>query len=284
MFVQSDTLLNGFKFLNENAKADSETETYIDYSQLSSGTPVILWEDKAKRDISAKHFFLSDGTYIMEQYSEPIHYKDADGEFKEIDNSLISSKSETENEVYKNAANSFNVEFAKDTDINKNLYKVSKDGYEMAMQLLGNSDMKTSEKENTYNIKTNANKSFANIETGAYVKEKKENEYKNKNLEKPINFENPSSVLKYANIINDIDFKYEVSSGKIKENIIINRAADNYNFKFIVKVKNLSLKLSENGEIYAYAENGDIKYKIPAPFMYDNNNSYSYDVSYVTVK
>ena len=42
----------------------------------------------------------------MEHYGYPIHYKDENGIFKEIDNSLV-TKIKNGNEIFKNAANSF---------------------------------------------------------------------------------------------------------------------------------------------------------------------------------
>lgn len=50
-------------------------------------TATILGEVEELREENVKHFRLSDGSFIATQYSEPVHYKDANGDWKDIDNS-----------------------------------------------------------------------------------------------------------------------------------------------------------------------------------------------------
>ncbi|MBQ9387553.1 MAG: hypothetical protein IJU01_02700 [Lachnospiraceae bacterium] len=63
----------------------------------------IICENKEKADRYQKNFFLDDGSFLTTVYPEAVHYKDG-GEWKEIDNSLVSAKDERGKEVFINAA------------------------------------------------------------------------------------------------------------------------------------------------------------------------------------
>lgn len=62
----------------------------IDTSSLSVETPVVMNEEIALREQSAKHFLLSDGSYSAVVYDRPIHYMKGN-EWVDIDNSLVSA-------------------------------------------------------------------------------------------------------------------------------------------------------------------------------------------------
>ena len=48
----------------------------------------IVGEVETERDESVKHYRLSDGSFVATQYAEPVHYKAADGQWRDIDNTL----------------------------------------------------------------------------------------------------------------------------------------------------------------------------------------------------
>ena len=62
--------------------ADSESIQQEDAT--SEGN--IIGEDTSKRDEYTKHFITDAGTTIAAQYAVPVHYKDANGEYDDIDN------------------------------------------------------------------------------------------------------------------------------------------------------------------------------------------------------
>lgn len=70
---------------NEDAEPISEsldTEAYA------------LGEDVSMRTENAKYIRMSDGSYYVAMYDQPVHYLDADDVWQEIDNRLESSGSE----------------------------------------------------------------------------------------------------------------------------------------------------------------------------------------------
>ena len=92
--------------------------------------------------------------------------------------------------------------------------------------------------------------------------------------------ENVSSSIKYENILNEIDLKYDVKANKIKESITINDKSgiqDEFVFRF--DVGKLKAILLENKEILIMEEGSDgYIFKIEAPYMFDNNCEYSSDI------
>ena len=48
----------------------------------------IVSEVNELREEAVKHFRMSDGSYLLVEYNEPVHYQDADEEWQEIDNTL----------------------------------------------------------------------------------------------------------------------------------------------------------------------------------------------------
>lgn len=53
----------------------------------------IVTEDESKRTENSKTFLMSDGSYALALYKEPVHYQDASGNWQDIDNSLSLSSS-----------------------------------------------------------------------------------------------------------------------------------------------------------------------------------------------
>lgn len=266
------------KIANNNTKHSSLTES-------EEENAYIILEDKSKRGFNEKHYLMSDGTFYMEQYAQPVHYFEGN-EYKEIDNSLILTKDKEGNDVYKNKSNSFNVNFSKTIEENS-LLSISKEDYNINMSLIG---LNTLLGYDSYNGESNAksvnnsiNISTINMDSKELYKEKKEIDYKLQKYETPINNQKLSSELRYNNVLKDIDLEYEILPSGIKENIVINMQKENYSFLFNLEVENLNLILNESTkEIYAYSKNDPEKiiFIIPAPFMYDDKGETSFDVKY----
>ncbi|MBR2339565.1 MAG: RHS repeat-associated core domain-containing protein, partial [Clostridia bacterium] len=79
------------------------------------------------------------------------------------------------------------------------------------------------------------------------------------------------------------DIEYGFVGESVKENIIIKEKCDEYEYTFRVNSHGLTAKLSEDKkEIGFYADESpeDVKFKIPAPFMFDAKGDTSTDVHY----
>ena len=56
-----------------NANKDSSVENVPSSITEVNGDVSVLYEDTDRRSEYAKHYLLSDGSYVAVQYSEPIH-------------------------------------------------------------------------------------------------------------------------------------------------------------------------------------------------------------------
>ncbi|MCL2023854.1 MAG: hypothetical protein FWG82_05725, partial [Oscillospiraceae bacterium] len=79
-----------------------------------------------------KHFLNEDGTYTAVSYADAVHY-DNQGEWSEIDNTLVKSKEGGET-VYKTADNPVEIEFAQKAD-SDSLFSIANDGHELSWSL-----------------------------------------------------------------------------------------------------------------------------------------------------
>ena len=80
----------------------AETELTTEESSENIGDEIGLTEDKSKeayvvgevdnlREESAKHFRMSDGTFLAVEYGYPIHFKTSENNWADIDNTLTKS-------------------------------------------------------------------------------------------------------------------------------------------------------------------------------------------------
>ncbi|MCL6472752.1 MAG: DNRLRE domain-containing protein [Firmicutes bacterium] len=99
--------------------------------------------DIPEKTLNSKTTNLGNGKYRTEVYSEPIHFKNSDGELQDIDNSLVESKKE--GFAFENKANSFKVFFAENT-ISNNLVRVVSGKHTVEWKLLDVNNVKGVEK------------------------------------------------------------------------------------------------------------------------------------------
>lgn len=237
----------------------------VDEDQTPEAT--LLNEDVDLREESTKTFVMSDKSYQTIVYSMPVHYFE-DGTWKEIDNTLIDDSSSSNEEVqqsedsvnddevlgYKNKSGSNRIKFAKKVHKN-NLGSLTYDKYKI-----------------TWGFDDATNKS-----NGVYT----QNEMNDDPVEGVLNQINQE--ICYSQVTDGIDLKYDIDSLSVKENIIIHKKQDIYEFEFNYKTKNLTLSINEDGEIEA--KDGDsLIFKMPKPFMYDSNEQYSDLVHYELIQ
>ena len=88
--------------------------------------PFIIGEDNEQRTESIKHFRLSDGTYLMVDYGESVHYE-SNGDWLDIDNTLVSRDGR-----YENAQGGNKVSFSAD-EYSDELYTLERDGHRLTL-------------------------------------------------------------------------------------------------------------------------------------------------------
>ena len=87
---------------------------------------------------------------------------------------------------------------------------------------------------------------------------------------------NLTSQIIYEDILSDVDLQYIINSGNIKENLIVKKQKDQYNYTFTIKLNNLEAELNEDGSVSIFDPNTEeVVYYIPAPIVYDANGAYA---------
>lgn len=73
--------------------SDAE-ETTMTEEVTNEEEAYIVSEVNELREEAVKHFRMSDGSYMLVEYNEPVHYQDDSGEWQEIDNTLLKNGEE----------------------------------------------------------------------------------------------------------------------------------------------------------------------------------------------
>lgn len=103
--------------MNVNANVVKENTDLILTTLKSDEKRERVRERKELRERSSKTYEMSDGTYESVLYAEDIHYKDSDGEFVPIDNSIVDEEKKVGKDKrqyeFRNSANSYTEDFLK---------------------------------------------------------------------------------------------------------------------------------------------------------------------------
>lgn len=208
---------------------------------------VVLEEDISLREENTKQFILSDGTKKAVSYSQPVHYKDENGEWIDINNALTLSSNEYETN------NKSQIKFANKSG-STGLLSIKDGEYKIDFTPL------------------NANKVSVEIENPQSNNSRKFDDVKL--------LTNLISRATYKDIYDGIDLEYILTGNNIKENIIVNTKQEGYVYTFELKLNKLSAELEDNSIILSDYDTGEQIYVIPAPYMYDANGEISTGVEY----
>ena len=230
-----------------------------------------------KRTANSKQFLMDDGMIMVQNYGVPIHYEE-DGVYKEIDNSLIQKTEITGKQYFENAANSFKARLY-DNLGQENSVSIENNGFELSFTLDKRNDEEAKSSKGDLIKSAILNDEFAKVNK---IANSDAVDYTDKQLKIPIQPNVSDSTLRYEDVYSDIDFEYSVNSVGIKEDIIVNRPLNDYQFSFTITAPELLLVLSDTGEIIAYSESEAV-FAIPAPNMTDANGVYSEEVYYTLV-
>lgn len=210
--------------------------------------PEIVSELTEMRDEYEKHFLMSDGTVAAAVYAESVHYR-SDGGWKEIDNSLIDG-GET---LHTSGESGFYASFRKDAYTGA-LVGISYEDVKLSwtVQVVGKNGIVTGLSKDTEAAQVRAS------DPGAEA-------YAAKNV---------TSAVKYSKAFDtagSIDLRYTVSQHKVEEDIILNRFSDFSAIRFVYYCgDDLTGVLKDDNRISFIDGNGEIKFNIAAPYMYDS--------------
>ncbi|MFA5676072.1 MAG: DNRLRE domain-containing protein [Christensenellales bacterium] len=202
------------------------------------------------RENNSKTYLLKDGTYEYVGYAEDIHYKDADGKLKEIDNA-ITDKPRKDGYTYSNTANAWHTYFA-ECLCKKNAVVIEKDDYKITFSMV---DAKTQSRA----MKSSALDKSESI------------------FDKVLACDNRAVVYKDA--MKNVDVAYTVTTCGLKEDILLRNASATNIFKFDFTLDGLSV-FEKEGIVSFVNGGGEHIFELAPMYMEDANGKYCDKVSY----
>ena len=211
-----------------------------------------VFEITDRREETVKHFRTEDGSFTAVQYNMPVHEKDENGEWQDIDNTLSESGSEY-------ATPNAKIKFTKKIPGNEGIFTLHDGNRKITMSLSG------------------ANKKVAGQVTNTQTEFPEDATQ----LQKMMTLDKLSSKILYPEILDGVDLEYVVNSCNIKENIIVKERADSYSYTFEIQLNNLEAMLCEDGSVaISDPDMDEVVYTIPKGYMYDATGEYSDAVEY----
>ena len=247
----------------DNLSADAIQSVMLEESGTEG--PVILDEIYSLRDEYTKVFRQSDGTYLALRYPVPVHYEEA-GQWMEYDMTPVAQGngyiiSETDTPVY----------------FPENLTEgeISVETSEGVISFAPEAEEETLSTQ-SYRMTTETDDGELKIlsaETEEIITDEK------------IVADNQKSHLVYENVYSDVDIEYEVTGNVVKESIVLDNIRSGNVFTFRMDLGSLYPEKQADGSINlcSDAECENVVSVITAPYMFDSNGVYSYDVDMTIV-
>ena len=168
-------------------------------------TAFVLGEMADERTARTKTFRMSNGSFLLANYAEPVHFVDAGGKWMDYDNTLKYIETESSS-GYENTASDVQMRFSVCPEGGE-LVSLQSREYTVHMSLLDASP----------NAKVTVTNTPASPEAT--------------DIDYATTLPNYSSSLVYEEIAKDTDLQYILSGGSLKENILIKERTDTWNFK-----------------------------------------------------
>ena len=246
-------------------------EAITESSEITTASePVRGAEIQSLREKNAKTYEMSDGTYQCVVYAEDIHYEDANGELKEIDNAI---KNTTTKDGYSltNTANSWHTYFA-DKLSQDNAVFLEKDDYSVSFSLPSvtlSSEGSLRETQSAVGTSTAADVKITTQLTSA---EKAVSPYYSDLAE-------DNRAVLYKDVLNGVDISYTVKTGHLKEDIIIKNAAAPKEFEFKLNMAGVT-PVEKDGQLIFNNAKGETVFELAPMYMEDANGKYSEAITY----
>ena len=241
-------------------KAETQYSSFDNVVGENPEESKIVKELTGERTENSKEFLLEDGTKMIAQYNEPVHYKDSKGKWVEYNNTLSEDKTASSDEAgdssYTNKSSDISVNLSNKAK-SKNMISLQSNGYKISWGY------------------DNAGKSKADV---------KKNNEKTSGNDKFTTLKNITTETLYKDVFNDVDLQYFVTTTGIKENIILKSAKAQNEFTLNYKISNLTAKQKDDKTITLSNKDGKEIYTISAPYMYDAKGSTSTQMKIEIVK
>ena len=241
-------------------KAETQYSSFDNVVGENPEESKIVKELTGERTENTKEFLLEDGTKMIAQYNEPVHYKDSKGKWVEYNNTLSEDKTASPDEAgdfsYTNKSSDISLNLSNKAK-SKNMISLKSDGYKISWGY------------------DNAGKSKADV---------KKNNEKTSGNDKFTTLKNITTETLYKDVFSDVDLQYFVTTTGIKENIILKSSKAQNEFTLNYKIPNLTAKQKDDKTITLSNKDGKEIYTISAPYMYDANGSSSTQMKIEIVK
>lgn len=225
---------------------------------------IIVEEDTTLRGEYEKHFLMSDGSYQVALYNEPVH-KMEDSKWVEIDNTLTLKTATDGTARYATTDGLADISFSQSFD--EQLITMQQDDYSVSwgVQAFSSSLSMNTSVELVQPVQAElvtSDLSTFNLEDQKTLATKS------------------SSTIQYRNALRpNVDLEYVVLPSRIKENIILQSAQDISYYMVTVYTENLSARLLESREIEFYNDSDEVIFTMTSPYMYDSAGELSEDIA-----
>lgn len=227
-------------------KSSSSAST-VSYSGTNSDHgPEIVEELAALRTENEKHFRMSDGSYAVMQYMNAVHYKDSDGNWKDIRNTLSSGTYRGQS-AYTLQAGNVSKAFTASVE---SAFVFCVERFDCALELCPyGKSIKFEPADNDYDIEVGEPGVNQITETGTIV--------------------GAVSALAYQDILPGAKLYFSNAGFDTTESIIISERQDSYIYCFDLNLAELSANRAEDGGLYFINPYGELIFKIHAPYLVD---------------
>lgn len=269
-------------------EASAEDKLREDTIRALLAESYVISEDESRRGENYKEYILSSGIRLATVYPAAVHYE-ANGEWREFDNTLISAITEGRS-VYTNTAGPWDIQFPQNLS-SGSMIGITTDGYTvqfgMAGELrstgglvvasagqVGNDTIST-----TLSVSA-ALPSVAQIEQIDLTEALTTAQYPETVLDKL------NSRLSYANVFANTDVIYDLQGGQLKESIVLQQYdASLCGYRYNLDVGGLVPVLGEDQQIdLCDPATGVVVLTMPAPYMVDDNGDFNDDVEVSLVR
>ncbi len=240
-------------------------------------------EDASLRSVNTKHFHYGNGGYIAALYTDPVHYLDEDGQWQDIDNTLILNKPSLGDKLsailgikddllnvayYENKANDFKVRLPQYLKSDAPV-QVDYEGYSISFSPI--SALQLNSVAETEGASAATKKAALLLQAAQVEAEGDYSTGEELRKEAAVMLTDKVSSLSYTDVFANTTLEYEINGQKLKENIIIEKPTTKTSFSFELTFENLEPVEQDFGAVYFYAENQeDPCFVIQAPYMEDS--------------
>ena len=200
-----------------------------------------------QRTHNSKTFDLGRGAYQTVIYPETVHFKDAEGQWKEIDNRLEEARNEQGEAILRNQSNVLTMEFARQTGKAPLVCVSNKKGQKIAWNIQNqNEDVKA--KPICENCCDTGDEDACRADLSHVETE-----------------------LHYKEILPNVNVVCRMQGMMFKDDIVMENPQAQHRFVLEMDTQNVQLVKQEEGTIVAYAEGNpaEIAFVLPAAFMRD---------------